>query len=162
MFHHWVWARGHRFFLHDRRPRRPATILRLDEHYPGHSSRSSRRLRGPLFSCLFEWVYSHSLRGDCPKKTLVGNSPFHQKTLEEYSSRTLPRSCPGVRAIGDCAEGEVRAMRKLDIARRVHQEAGISEEEAATLLEWILELFKTTLQKGEPITIPGFGKLTVR
>jgi integration host factor subunit alpha len=53
-------------------------------------------------------------------------------------------------------------MRKLDIARRVHQEAGISEEEAATLLEWILELFKTTLQKGEPITIPGFGKLTVR
>jgi nucleoid DNA-binding protein len=53
-------------------------------------------------------------------------------------------------------------MRKLDIARHIHQEAGISEAEAATLLEWILELLKTTLQKGEPITIPGFGKFTVR
>lgn len=53
-------------------------------------------------------------------------------------------------------------MRKLDIARRIHQEAGISEEEAATLLEWILDLLKTTLQKGEPISIHEFGKFTVR
>lgn len=53
-------------------------------------------------------------------------------------------------------------MRKLDIARRIHQEAGISEPEAAMLLERILELFKTTLQTGEPITIQGFGKFTVR
>ena len=53
-------------------------------------------------------------------------------------------------------------MRKLDIARRIHQEAGISEEEAATLLDWIFELLKTTLQQGEPISIPGFGKWTVR
>ncbi len=53
-------------------------------------------------------------------------------------------------------------MRKLDIAMRIHREAEISEEEAATLLEWILELFKTTLQKGESITVPGFGKFTVR
>lgn len=53
-------------------------------------------------------------------------------------------------------------MRKLDIARRIHQEAGISKAEAATLLEWILELLKTTLQQGEPIIIPGFGKFTVR
>jgi integration host factor subunit alpha len=53
-------------------------------------------------------------------------------------------------------------MRKLDIATRIHREARISEDEAATLLEWILELLKTTLQKGEPITIPGFGKFTVR
>jgi integration host factor subunit alpha len=53
-------------------------------------------------------------------------------------------------------------MRKLDIARRIHQEAGISEEEAATLLEWILELLKTTLQKGEPVSIFNFGVFTVR
>ena len=53
-------------------------------------------------------------------------------------------------------------MRKTDIAQRIHQEAGISEPEAATLLEWILALLKTTLQKEDPITIPGFGKLTVR
>ena len=53
-------------------------------------------------------------------------------------------------------------MRKADIAMRLHQAAGISEKEAATLLEWILELLKTTLQTGEPITIPGFGRFRVR
>ena len=54
------------------------------------------------------------------------------------------------------------AMRKADIARRIHQEAGVSEVEAATLLEWILELLKTTLQKGEPVSIYNFGVFTVR
>jgi integration host factor subunit alpha len=53
-------------------------------------------------------------------------------------------------------------MRKLDIARRIHQQAEISEEEAATLLERILELLKTTLQQGEPISIFNFGVFTIR
>ncbi|HKO30696.1 MAG TPA: integration host factor subunit alpha [Nitrospiraceae bacterium] len=53
-------------------------------------------------------------------------------------------------------------MQKKDIAKRIHQEAGISEEEAATLLDRILELLKATLQKGEPIIISNFGKFTVR
>jgi integration host factor subunit alpha len=52
-------------------------------------------------------------------------------------------------------------MRKLDIARRIHQEAGITEEGAATLLEWILDFFKITLQKGEPISVSNFGTFTV-
>ncbi len=53
-------------------------------------------------------------------------------------------------------------MQKIEIAAHIHQQAGISKEEAARLLEWILELFKTTLQAGEPIVIAGFGKFTVR
>lgn len=53
-------------------------------------------------------------------------------------------------------------MRKLDIARRIHEEAGLSEPEAVRVLEWILKFMKTTLQTGEPINIQGFGKLTVR
>ena len=53
-------------------------------------------------------------------------------------------------------------MRKKDIARRMHQQGGISKKEAATLLDWILELLKATLQIGEAITIHGFGKFTVR
>ena len=53
-------------------------------------------------------------------------------------------------------------MRKADIARRIHQQAGILEYEAAKVLDWILELLKTTLQAGEPIAIQGFGKFTVR
>ena len=48
------------------------------------------------------------------------------------------------------------------MAERIHQQVGISERDAVMLLDWILELFKTTLQKGEPIVIPNFGKFTVR
>jgi integration host factor subunit alpha len=53
-------------------------------------------------------------------------------------------------------------MRKIDIAHRVHQEAGIPEPQAGALVDWILELFKSTLQKGEPVSIPNFGVFTVR
>ncbi len=53
-------------------------------------------------------------------------------------------------------------MRKVEMAERIHQRAGISERDAVILLDWILEFFKTTLQKGEPIVIPNFGKFTVR
>ena len=53
-------------------------------------------------------------------------------------------------------------MRKQDIAMHIHQQAGISETEAVTLMEWFLGLLKTTLQKGEPIAIQGFGRFTVR
>ena len=53
-------------------------------------------------------------------------------------------------------------MIKADIAKRIHQEVGIPEEVAVTLLDGVLDLFKATLQKGEPIAIPNFGKFTVR
>jgi len=53
-------------------------------------------------------------------------------------------------------------MRKFEIAHRVHKEAGIPEEDAVTLVNWIIELFKTTLQRGEPISIANFGVFTVR
>ena len=53
-------------------------------------------------------------------------------------------------------------MIKADIARSIHQKAGVSEEEAVNLLERILELLRSTLRQGEPIVITGFGKFTVR
>ncbi len=53
-------------------------------------------------------------------------------------------------------------MQKVDIARHIHQHAGLSETESAKLLDCVLELLKTTLQEGEPIAISGFGKFTVR
>jgi integration host factor subunit alpha len=53
-------------------------------------------------------------------------------------------------------------MQKKDIAVRIHQEAGISGEEAATLLNWILEFIKATLQQGKRISIQNFGVFTVR
>ena len=54
------------------------------------------------------------------------------------------------------------AMQKLDIAKRIQQEAGISKEAAAILLDWILEFFKTSLQKGESLNVANFGVFTVR
>ena len=53
-------------------------------------------------------------------------------------------------------------MRKLDMAKRIHREAGISGGEAATLLDWFFEFLKATLQQLEPIAIVNFGKFTVR
>ena len=53
-------------------------------------------------------------------------------------------------------------MRREDITAQIHQQAGISNEEAGRLLDWILEFLKTTLHAGEPVNISGFGKFTVR
>ena len=53
-------------------------------------------------------------------------------------------------------------MRKLDIAKQLTGQLGTTEREAGALLDGILDLFKATLRKGEPITIPNFGKFTVR
>ena len=53
-------------------------------------------------------------------------------------------------------------MQKRHIAKRISQQVGILEYQASKLLDQILELLKTTLQAGEPITIQSFGKFTVR
>ena len=53
-------------------------------------------------------------------------------------------------------------MIKADIARSIHQQAGVSEAEAADLLERVLKLLMSTLQQGEPIIIAGFGTFRVR
>ena len=53
-------------------------------------------------------------------------------------------------------------MKKADIATRIQEMAGISDHAAEDVLEWILELLKATLQRGEDITITGFGNFRVR
>jgi integration host factor subunit alpha len=53
-------------------------------------------------------------------------------------------------------------MRKLDIVKRITGQLGIPEKETAVLMDRILELFKATLQQGDPIAISNFGKFTVR
>jgi integration host factor subunit alpha len=53
-------------------------------------------------------------------------------------------------------------MTKTDIAKRVQERVGISEQDAEHLLERILNLLKSTLQSGKEIAITGFGKFRVR
>ena len=38
-------------------------------------------------------------------------------------------------------------MKKADIAKSIHEQAGISETQAADLLEWVLALLTSTLQQ---------------
>jgi integration host factor subunit alpha len=58
--------------------------------------------------------------------------------------------------------GKRQAMQNADIARRIHQQGGISETQAATMLDWILGFLKSTFQEDKSITISGLGKLIVR
>jgi integration host factor subunit alpha len=53
-------------------------------------------------------------------------------------------------------------MTKTEIGKRIHEQAEISEDEAESVLEQILELLKSTLQRGEEIIVTGFGKFRVR
>jgi integration host factor subunit alpha len=53
-------------------------------------------------------------------------------------------------------------MVRKHIAHRIHQEAGIPDEQAASILDWVLGLFKSILRQGESVSIPTFGKFTVR
>lgn len=54
-------------------------------------------------------------------------------------------------------------MTKADIARIVYQRhGGISNREAARLVEIIFEQIKSTLGEGEKVQITGFGTFLVR
>lgn len=53
-------------------------------------------------------------------------------------------------------------MTKPEICKRIHEQAGISEHDAESVFEQIIELLKSVLQTGEEIAITGFGKFRVR
>lgn len=58
------------------------------------------------------------------------------------------------------AEGD--GMRKSDIANDIYEKVGISKNEAADIVELVLNLLKAVLQKGESVKIAGFGNFIVR
>ena len=53
-------------------------------------------------------------------------------------------------------------MRKADIANEIFKQVGISKNEAADIVELVLNLLKSVLQKGESVKIAGFGNFVVR
>ena len=53
-------------------------------------------------------------------------------------------------------------MRKADIANEIYEKVGVSKKEAADIVEFVLNLMKGVLQKGESIKIAGFGNFVVR
>lgn len=53
-------------------------------------------------------------------------------------------------------------MRKADIGDEIFKRVGISKNEAADIVEFVLNLLKSVLQKGESVKIAGFGNFVVR
>lgn len=53
-------------------------------------------------------------------------------------------------------------MRKADIANEIYEKVGVSKKEAADIVEFILNLLKEVLHKGESVKIAGFGNFVVR
>jgi integration host factor subunit alpha len=53
-------------------------------------------------------------------------------------------------------------MRKADIANEIFKQVGISKNEAADIVELVLNLLKSVLQKGESVKVAGFGNFVVR
>lgn len=46
---------------------------------------------------------------------------------------------------------------KADIVERIYEKVGFSKKEAAEVLESVLELMKSSLERGEKVKISGFG-----
>lgn len=53
-------------------------------------------------------------------------------------------------------------MRKSDIANEIFKQVGIPKNDAADIVELILNMLKSVLQKGESVKIAGFGNFIVR
>ena len=58
------------------------------------------------------------------------------------------------------ADGGGERMRKADIANEIYKQVGISKNEAADIVELVLNMLKAVLQKGESVKIAGFGNLS--
>ena len=53
-------------------------------------------------------------------------------------------------------------MQKAEIAEEIHKQVGITKTQAADVLESILILIKSALQRGEDVSMSGFGRFAVR
>jgi integration host factor subunit alpha len=53
-------------------------------------------------------------------------------------------------------------MRKVDLATEIYEKVGIAKKEAAEIVELVLAVVKSALQKGETVKIAGFGNFVVR
>ncbi len=53
------------------------------------------------------------------------------------------------------------ALTKNDIITRVH-ELGFTKKKSVEVIETLLEIMKSTLEKGEDVLISGFGKFCIK
>jgi integration host factor subunit alpha len=53
-------------------------------------------------------------------------------------------------------------LTKADLINSIYNQLDISKTKSAQLLEFLLEIIKTTLENGEDVLISGFGKFCVK
>ena len=53
-------------------------------------------------------------------------------------------------------------MRKADIANEIYKQVGISKNEAADIVELVLNMLKAVLHKGESVKIAEIGRASCR
>ncbi len=53
-------------------------------------------------------------------------------------------------------------LTKIELIDEIIMKTGLSRKEASDGLETFLEMIKETLEKGEEVTLSGFGKWSVR
>lgn len=53
-------------------------------------------------------------------------------------------------------------MTKAEIAKIVHERVGLTKKESAQIVESVLGVIRSSLEKGENVKLSGFGHFTVR
>jgi integration host factor subunit alpha len=53
-------------------------------------------------------------------------------------------------------------LTKADLVEQVHQQIGVSKKEANGHVETMLEIMKSSLERGQKVKISGFGSFVVR
>jgi len=53
-------------------------------------------------------------------------------------------------------------LTKEELVKRIYEQVGLSRLQSRNALEALLEIIKSTLEKGEDVLISGFGKFCVR
>ena len=53
-------------------------------------------------------------------------------------------------------------LTKKDMAEQIIVQVGVGHKEAADCVETVLEIIKETLEKGEDVSLSGFGKFSTR
>ena len=53
------------------------------------------------------------------------------------------------------------ALTKIDIVSSVH-ELGFTKKKSVEIIETLLEIIKSTLEKGDDVLVSGFGKLCIK
>jgi len=51
---------------------------------------------------------------------------------------------------------------KSDIVESLYNQCGLSKDKSVQAVEHFLEIIKSTLERGEPVMISGFGKFVVK